>query len=122
MAISSLPFFLRVLSVAEARGSAWNSSKICLRVFGQSRFCVSPSPFFSPSFFIFRHLQRCGTGCGSLRPEGWTGASALHQRKKPRTRVSAPHDSARILEHFSRWCIVVMATLRAHDDGATLFG
>jgi N-6 DNA Methylase len=26
------------------------------------------------------------------------------------------------LEHFSRWCIVVMATLRAHDDGATLFG
>jgi hypothetical protein len=26
------------------------------------------------------------------------------------------------LEPFSRWCIVVMATLRAHDDGATLFG
>jgi hypothetical protein len=28
----------------------------------------------------------------------------------------------KVLEHFSRWCIVVMATLRAHDDGATLFG
>jgi hypothetical protein len=26
------------------------------------------------------------------------------------------------LEHFSQWCIVAMATSRAHDDGATLFG
>jgi putative ATP-dependent endonuclease of OLD family len=26
------------------------------------------------------------------------------------------------LEQFSRWCIVMTATLRAHDDGATLFG
>src|ERR1039458_642026 len=27
-----------------------------------------------------------------------------------------------LLGHFSRWCIVGTATLRAHDDGATLFG
>ena len=26
------------------------------------------------------------------------------------------------LEHFARWCIVAMASLRAQDDGATLFG
>src|SRR3974390_2055214 len=34
-----------------------------------------------------------------------------------------PPDQHRVnLEHLSRWCIVAMATFRAHDDGATLFG
>jgi len=32
------------------------------------------------------------------------------------------HVRQRPLWHFSQWCIVAMATFRAHDDGATLFG